>query len=220
MIPLVDSEKIRIKHWNIGPTINGRNKSPLWMNYEASPPPYIEELCFQVPSWNPKSFVVIEGFGDHFYDCKRRYITPNSKCTCNLIIFSWHCFQRAVDRWVMLVWSMGFFFPYSLLAVPKLEFSLHSSWIHMLIRLGPQYVLSKSIIECQVNGKCLKFNFNLQWFAIINPRGLETDPAPTNASSIGNPVWLNSGWSTTDQGSTLATYLVNSSTPSPLTIGI
>jgi hypothetical protein len=56
-----------------------------------------------------------------------------------------------------------------------LEFSLHSSWIHMLIRLGPQYVLSKSIIECQVNGKCLKFNFNLQWFAIINPRGLETD---------------------------------------------
>jgi hypothetical protein len=101
-----------------------------------------------------------------------------------------------------------------------LEFSLHWSWIHMLIRLGPQYVLSKSIIECQVNRKCLKFNFNLQWFAIINPWGLETDPAPTNARAIGNPVWLNSGWSTTDQGSILATYLVNSSTSSPLTIGI
>lgn len=58
------------------------------MNYEASPPPYIEELCFQMPSGNPKFFSVIEGFGVHFYDWKKRYITPNSKCTCNLIIFS------------------------------------------------------------------------------------------------------------------------------------
>jgi hypothetical protein len=162
------------------------------MNYEASPPPCIE-LCFQIPNGNPKFFVVIEGFGDHFYDCKKRYITPNSKCTCNLIIFSWHCFQRAVDRWVILVWSMVLF-PYSLLAVPKLEFSLHWSWIHMLIRLGPQYVVSKCIIECQVNGKCLKFNFNLQWFAIINPRGLETNPAPTKCTIDWKPsmtqLWM------------------------------